>query len=84
MNNIYPSIDLHGEYAFSAKVLIKEFINDNIILKNKKMCIIHGNGKGILKTTVHELLKDDKRVKNYYQDFMNPGCTIVELKEEYL
>ena len=84
MNNLYPSIDLHGEYAFSAKELTKEFINDNITLKNRKICIIHGIGEGILKKTVHELLKEDKRVKNYYLDFMNPGCTIVELKEEYL
>ena len=84
MNNLYPSIDLHGEYAFSAKELTKEFINDNITLKNRKICIIHGIGEGILKKTVHELLKEDKRVQNYYLDFMNPGCTIVELKEEYL
>ena len=84
MNNLYPSIDLHGEYAFSAKVLTKEFIDDSITLKNKKICIIHGKGQGILKKAVHELLKEDKRVKNYYQDFMNPGCTVVELKEEYL
>ena len=83
-NDIYPSIDLHGEYAFSAKELTKEFLDDNIILKNKKICIIHGIGQGILKNTVHEILKHDKRIKNYYVDFMNPGCTIVEFKEEIL
>lgn len=83
-NNFYPSIDLHGEYAFSAKELTKEFLDDNIILKNKKICIIHGIGEGILKNTVHEVLKHDKRIKNYYVDFMNPGCTIVEFKEEIL
>ena len=83
-NDIYPSIDLHGEYAFSAKELTKEFLDDNIILKNKKICIIHGIGEGILKNTVHEVLKHDKRIKNYYVDFMNPGCTIVEFKEEIL
>ena len=84
MNNLYPSMDLHGEYAFSAKELTKEFINDNITLKNKKIYIIHGIGKGILKKTVHEELKHDKRIKSYKVDFMNPGCTIVEIKEEYL
>ncbi len=83
-NDIYPSIDLHGEYAFSAKELTKEFLDDNIILKNKKICIIHGIGQGILKNTVHEILKHDKRIKRYYVDFMNPGCTIVEFKEEIL
>jgi len=82
MYNSYPTIDLHGEYAFSARELTKEFINDNILLKEKKLCIIHGIGQGILKKTVHEVLKQDKRIKKYYIDFMNPGCTIVEIKEE--
>ena len=82
-DKLYPTIDLHGEYAFSAKVLTKEFINDNISLKKKKLCIIHGIGSGILKKTVHELLKNDQRIAKYYVDFMNPGCTIVEVKKEY-
>ena len=81
-DKIYPTIDLHGEYAFSAKELTKEFINDNIALKNKNICIIHGIGKGILKEAVHEVLKKDKRIKSYKVDFMNPGCTIIEIKED--
>ena len=79
---MYPSIDLHGEYSFSAKYLTEEFINDNIQLKNKKICIIHGIGEGILKNTVHEILKQDKRIKSFKIDFMNPGCTIIEFKED--
>lgn len=82
-DKLYPSIDLHGEYAFSASILTKEFIDDNINLKKEKLCIIHGIGKGILKNAVHEVLKKDKRIKNYYVDFMNPGCTIVEIRKEY-
>ncbi len=82
-DKLYPSLDLHGEYAFSASVLTKEFIDDNIKLKNKKLCIIHGIGEGILKKAVHEVLKNDRRIKSYKVDFMNPGCTIVELKEDF-
>ena len=81
-DKLYPTLDLHGEYKFSAEVLTKEFINDNITLNNKKLCIIHGIGKGILKNTVHEVLKNDKRIKSYKVDFMNPGCTLVEIKED--
>ena len=81
-DKIYPTLDLHGEYSFSAKVLTEEFLNDNISLKNKYLCIVHGIGEGILKNAVHEVLKKDKRVKRYYIDFMNPGCTIVEIKEK--
>ena len=62
---LYPTLDLHGEYSFSAKYLTEEFINDNIQLKNKKICIIHGIGEGILKNTVHDILKNDSRVKSF-------------------
>ncbi len=79
---IYPTLDLHGEYAFSAKYLTREFIDDNILLKNKVICIMHGIGEGIVRKSVHECLKTDKRIKSYKVDFENPGCTIVELKEE--
>ena len=79
---IYPTLDLHGEYAFSAKFLTDEFINDNIHLKNKTICIMHGIGEGIVRKSVHEVLAKDKRVKSYKIDFENPGCTIIELKEE--
>ena len=81
-DKLYPSIDLHGEYQFSAEILTKEFIDDNIKLKQKKLCIIHGIGKGIIKNTVHYVLKNDPRVKSFKVDFMNPGCTLVELKED--
>ena len=81
-DKIYPTLDLHGEYSFSAKELTKEFVNDNITLKNEKFCIMHGIGNGILKNVVHEVLKQDKRIKSYKVDFMNPGITIVTLKED--
>ena len=81
-DKLYPTIDLHGEYRFSAEILTKEFINDNIALKKKKLCIIHGIGEGKLKETVHDVLKKDSRIKSFKQDFMNPGCTIVEIKED--
>ncbi len=83
-DKLYPSIDLHGEYAFSAKILTKDFINDNIVLHNEIICIIHGIGMGIVKKAVYEVLKEDKRIEKYYTDFFNPGCTIVKIKKEYL
>lgn len=80
-DKLYPTLDLHGEYAFSAKILTEEFLNDNISLKNKKLCIIHGRGKDILRKAVHEVLAHDRRIKSYKIDFFNPGCTIIEIKE---
>ena len=74
-----PSIDLHGETRDSARVLVMEFINDNIKLKNEKVLIIHGIGSGALKDEVHKNLKINKKVKSYKLDNFNNGCTVAEL-----
>lgn len=76
-----PSLDLHGEIRDSARVLIKEFIMDNYLLKNKKVLIIHGVGKGILKDEVYNILKKSKYVEDFHLNHFNAGCTIVYLKK---
>lgn len=79
LNNL-PSIDLHGEYVESALILTKEFINDNIILKNEEIVIVHGIGEDILRKAIHDYLKHEKKVKEFKRDFFNPGMTIVKLR----
>ncbi len=79
LNNL-PSIDLHGEYVESALILTKEFINDNIILKNEEIVIVHGIGEDILRKSIHDYLKNEKKVKEFKRDFFNPGMTIVKLR----
>lgn len=74
-----PSVDLHGYDTQTARVATNDFINDNIILKNKKILIIHGKGKGLVKTEVHTVLSQRKEVQKYYTDGLNDGCTIVQL-----
>jgi len=80
MINSLPTLDLHGEYKESALILTKEFINDNIILKNEYVCIVHGIGNDILRKCVHEYLKKEKFVVDFKRDFFNLGSTIVKLK----
>ena len=77
--NILPEIDIHGLHRDMVKCTLDEFINDNIKLKNDKIVVIHGKGKGILLNEIHFLLKNDKRIKKYYLDGFNTGCTIIEL-----
>ena len=79
LNNL-PSIDLHGEYVESALILTKEFINDNIILKNEEIVIVHGIGEDILRKAIHDYLKNEKKVKEFKRDFFNPGMTIVKIR----
>lgn len=75
-----PSIDLHGFDRVSARIKTKEFINDNIKLKNKKIVIIHGKGTGIVKDEVYKYLMHNKNVIDYKLDGFNTGITIVNLK----
>ena len=61
-DKLYPTLDLHGEYSDSARMLTEEFINDNIALQKKTICIIHGRSGGILKKCVYDILKHDTLV----------------------
>lgn len=76
----YPKIDLHGMDREYATFKVKEFIDECYKLKSEYLVIIHGIGTGTLRKSVHEYLKRDKRVLEYKLDFMNPGCTLVQLK----
>lgn len=76
----YPKIDLHGLDRETARVYVNDFINDNIKLKNEVIVIIHGIGSGILRKTVHETLKNNKKVIEFKTFYNNNGETIVKIK----
>lgn len=78
--NDLPSIDLHGLDRDTARVKTLEFINDNIIMKNEIVCIVHGIGSGIVKNEIHKVLEKNKNVLDYRLFYNNVGCTIVKLK----
>lgn len=74
-----PRLDLHGYDTETARVAVNDFINDNLILKNNKILIIHGKGTGLVKKSVHETLSRRKEVGKYHTDNLNDGCTIAYL-----
>ena len=59
----YPKLDLHGEECAMVKVLIETFLNDNYLLNNKYIVVIHGKSTNILTKEVHRVLKENKLVK---------------------
>ena len=75
-----PSIDLHGYDRDSARVQVKDFINDNYRMKNDNFYIIHGVGSGVIRKATIDVLKHDKRVLEYKISNPNIGCTTVWLK----
>jgi len=78
--NDLPSIDLHGFDRDSARVKVLEFINDNRLMKNEIICIVHGVGSGIIRNEIHSTLKKNKNVLEYKIFYNNVGCTIAKIK----
>lgn len=74
-----PRLDVHGETYDSVSLYVSQFIDDNYILGNKYIAIIHGKGGGILKNRIHELLKTNKKVVDFYLNNWNIGETIIVL-----
>lgn len=75
-----PKLDLHGEECALVYALVTEFINDNYKMGNREVVVIHGKSTNILTKEVHNVLKENKLVKNYYLNNWNIGETIIELK----
>lgn len=75
-----PKLDLHGEIVAMVEVLVNSFINDNILLKNEYIIIIHGKSTNILTEELNKVLKKNKNVLEFRRNNWNLGETIVKLK----
>lgn len=72
-------IDLHGYDMDSARVATEDFIKESLVLGRKRILIIHGIGEGLVKKSVHDVLRKNKYVKSFWIDNNNTGVTIIEL-----
>ena len=83
LNDIFldslPKIDLHGYDRESARVKVNDFIDEAYFLKYDSVVIIHGIGSGILKESVSETLRRNKKVISYNVVGSNIGCTLVRV-----
>lgn len=77
-----PRIDVHGETYDSVSLYLTNFIEENYKSGNKYIAIVHGKGEGILKRRIHELLKINHKVEDFYLNNWNIGETIIVLKIE--
>lgn len=79
---INSRIDLRGKKPEEIEFETVKFIDDAYANGLTQIEILHGKGMGVLKKTVHELLKHHEHVKDYYFakiEFGGEGVTIVEL-----
>ncbi len=77
----FPSLDLHGYDREISRVLINDFIDDNVKMGNEIVVIIHGKGSGIIKDISHMVLNKNPKVVDFKTDYFNDGCTIVQLSK---
>lgn len=76
-----PKLDLHGEITSMVKVLVDEFIKESVLMGDNVIRIIHGKSTNILTREVHQVLKQNNMVDNFYLNCWNLGETIVILKQ---
>jgi len=77
-----PILDLHGFNKAQALYALEKFLNQALLLGHCRLKIIHGQGKGILRSAVRHYLNDHPLVKGI--TLQSPvhcmaGMTIVEI-----
>ncbi len=76
-------IDLRGQYADEAMLLVDKYLDDAYLAGLPKVRLIHGKGTGSLRIAIHRQLKGHHRVKSFRIGEHGEGglgVTVVELK----
>ena len=77
-----PELDLRGMDALEASAVLTNFLDNAFMANLSQVRIIHGKGTGVLRKTVHEELRKNKRVKGFRLGVYGEGedgVTIAEL-----
>jgi len=83
MEKLHKKLDIRGLRVDEAIPLIERFLNELSLSEFSTGVIIHGIGKGILRDSAREFLKDHPLVKTFSKGSPQEGgdaVTIVELK----
>ena len=81
-NRFSPDKDVRGLRAEEALNVIREFIDEAIMVQYANLRILHGKGDGILRHVIREYLSTVDLVKDFYDEHIEAGgsgITIVEL-----
>ncbi len=81
--NFKPSIDVRGKRAEEAIILVKNLVDEAILLSVYELTILHGKGNGILRHVIREYLRsvsEIKEIKDQHVERGGDGITLVSLK----
>ncbi|WP_419241332.1 Smr/MutS family protein [Cardinium endosymbiont of Nabis limbatus] len=77
-----PILDLHGFNKTQALPVVEKFLDHSLLLGHSRLKIIHGQGKGILRSAIRSYLKAHPFVKKVILQspiYCMNGMTIVEI-----
>lgn len=81
--NFNPSLDVRGKRAEEAILLVKNLVDEAILLSVYELTILHGKGNGILRHVIREYLRsidEVKDIRNQHIERGGDGITLVSLK----
>ena len=77
-----PEIDIRGKRGEEAIEIVRNFIDDALVVGVKELKVLHGKGNGILKSMVREYLHSLNMVRNCKDEHVErggAGITLVTL-----
>lgn len=78
-----PEIDVRGKRAEEALQIVKDFVDEAIVINMGTIKILHGKGDGILRQLIRQYLETVDVVRSYHDEsvqFGGSGITIVEFE----
>jgi DNA mismatch repair protein MutS2 len=79
--NFKPEIDVRGKRADEALQMVRDFIDEAIVISIGSVRILHGKGDGILRQLIRQYLGSINVIKSYHDEsvqFGGSGITVVE------
>ena len=83
LTNFSFQLDIRGVRGEEALQKVKQYIDDALILNMREIKILHGKGHGILRSLVHDYLRNLPEVKEFRDEHIERGghgITLVILK----
>jgi DNA mismatch repair protein MutS2 len=80
--NFKPEIDIRGVRGEEAINLVRDFLDNALMVQHRNLRILHGKGNGILRQLVREYLSTMNIVKSFrdeHIDMGGSGITVVEM-----
>ncbi len=80
--NFKPEIDIRGMRGEEAVEVVRNFIDDALIVRHRDLRILHGKGNGILRQLVREYLATVGVVRSFRDEHIDSGgsgITVVEM-----